>query len=125
MKKIFVDTDICMDLLLMREPHYHDAQVLFTLGDEKKVKLYISSLTFANLDYLLRQKHSGREARQILSRFKLLVEVLNVDEKTITLSLSSDFTDFENAIQYYSAMENGIQMLITRNLSDYKKAEIS
>jgi predicted nucleic acid-binding protein len=125
MRRAFVDTDICADLLLRREPHYEHAALLFTRADEKKVMLCISSLTFANLDYLLKQKHSRTEARQILMKFKLLAETLNVDDKIITLALSSDFADFEDAIQYYCAVENGIQILLTRNLPDYKKAEIS
>lgn len=125
MKEVFVDTNICTDLLLKREPFYNEAAQLFTLGEEKKVKLYVSSLSFANLDCLLKQKNSSREARQILLRFKLLVEILNVDDKIITLALSSDFTDFEDAIQYFSAVENRIQILLTRNIQDFKKADIS
>jgi predicted nucleic acid-binding protein len=51
--------------------------------------------------------------------------VLDVNSKIIDLALSSDFNDFEDAIQYYTATENGIKILLTRNLSDYRKAEIT
>jgi hypothetical protein len=59
-----------------------------------------------------------------LSTFKTLVKVLAVDDKIIDLSLNSDFKDFEDAIQYYTAIENQVGILLTRNLKDYKAAKI-
>jgi hypothetical protein len=53
------------------------------------------------------------------------VNVLGVDDKIIGLSLNSEFKDFEDAIQYYTAIENNISTLITRNLKDYKYAQIA
>ncbi|MCW3119623.1 MAG: vapC [Chitinophagaceae bacterium] len=50
---------------------------------------------------------------------------LAVDDKIIGLSLNSDFKDFQDAIQYYTAIENNINTLVTRNLRDYKYAEIA
>ena len=58
------------------------------------------------------------------SKFKTLVNVLSVDNKTIDLAIASDFHDFEDAIQYYTAIENGLTILVTRNIKDYKKTTI-
>ena len=77
-----------------------------------------------NLNLRVWRQKSASEARKILSRFKVLVNVLPVDDKVIELALNSDFGDFEDAIQYYCAIENGINILITRNLKDYKLARI-
>lgn len=123
-KKIFVDTDVVFDLLAKREPFYNYAAQLFTNADKQKVTLCVSSLCFGNLNYILSKQKSASEARKILSRFKVLVNVLPVDDKVIELALNSDFGDFEDAIQYYCAIENGINILITRNLKDYKLARI-
>ncbi|MEO8761612.1 MAG: PIN domain-containing protein, partial [Bacteroidia bacterium] len=83
------------------------------------------SLSFANIDYVLRSQYSsGNQSRQIIAKFKTLVTVLSVDNKTIDLAIASDFNDFEDAIQYYAAIENGITTLVTRNLKDYKKSTI-
>ncbi len=57
-------------------------------------------------------------------KFKVLIEVLPMDDKIITLSLESDFKDFEDAIQYYTAVENQIDIIITRNLKDFKTSKI-
>lgn len=124
MDKIFIDTNIVLDLLQKREDFYKEAQELFTLSDTKQVKLYVSALTIANTHYIL-FKHLKNEARNALSKFKVLVEVLPVDDKILSLSLASNFSDFEDAIQYYTAIENDIALIITRNKKDFKNSKIS
>ncbi len=124
MAKIFVDTDICLDLLSGRKPFNAIAQKLFTLADLGKIKIYVSSLSFSNIDYILKSNFKQRDTRKILARFKTLVTVLPVDDKIIELSISSDFQEFEDAIQYHTAIENNLKVLLTRNLKDYKKAII-
>lgn len=124
MEKLLVDTNIVVDLLTRREDFYREAQDLFTLSDEGKVKLLVSSLTFANTHYLLNRYKNKDEARKILIKFKVLVEVAKLDDKIIELALASDFSDFEDAIQYYTAVENGVDVIITRNLRDFKTSKL-
>lgn len=124
MSKIFADTDVCIDLLSNRKPFNAAAEKLFSLADIGKIEVYVSSLSFANIDYVLRSQYSGHDSQQIIAKFKTLVSVLPVDSKTIDLAIASDFNDFEDAIQYYSAIENGITVLVTRNIRDYKNATI-
>lgn len=123
MERVFVDTNIVLDLLEKREEFYSEAQELFTLADKKEVKLYISALTIANVHYLL-FKHLRMDARKVISKFKVLVEVLPIDDKILELSLASDFTDLEDAIQYYTAIENGAEVIITRNKKDFKNIDL-
>ena len=123
-RKIFVDTDVVFDLLAKREPFYTYAAQLFTNADKQEVTICVSSLCFGNLNYILSKHKSAVEARKILSLFKVLVTILPVDDKIIELALNSDFKDFEDAIQYYCAIENGINILITRNLKDFKPVRI-
>jgi predicted nucleic acid-binding protein len=123
-EKVFVDSDIVLDLLSGRQPHYNYAAELFSLADENSIKLYVSSLTFANINYILSKQVSAGQARKMLLKFKTLINVLSVNDKIIELALASDFHDFEDAIQYNTAIENGITTLLTRNLKDFKKAEI-
>lgn len=124
MDRILVDTNIVLDLLAKREDFIVEAQELFTLSDKNQVKLYVSSLTFANTYYILSQKMKLNDARKILRKFKVLVEVLPMDDKIIDLSLESDFKDFEDAIQYHTAIENEINIIVTRNLKDFKTSKI-
>jgi predicted nucleic acid-binding protein len=124
MKKVFVDTNIILDLLAERNPFYHSAAKLFSLADSGKIKIYVSSLSFATVNYLLAKEKSNSEARKIIGKFKVLVSVLGVDDKIIELSLNSNFSDFEDAIQYFTAIENNIKIIITRNIKDFKHSEI-
>jgi predicted nucleic acid-binding protein len=125
MNRVFIDTDIALDLLSQRKPHYLPAAQLFTRADQGELSICVSSLSFSNLHYLLSRMYSQSQSRRILSTFKILVSVLSVDDKIIDLSLNSPFKDFEDAIQYYTAVENQVGILLTRNLKDYKAAQIT
>jgi predicted nucleic acid-binding protein len=124
MDKVFVDTDICIDLLSGRMPFNKSAELLFSQADTGKIKICVSSLSFSNIDYILLSQYSTTHSRQIIAKFKTLVQVLSVDSKTIDLAIASDFKDFEDAIQYSCALEHNLTTIITRNLKDYKKATI-
>jgi predicted nucleic acid-binding protein len=123
MDKVFIDSDIILDLIQERD-HYSDAMPLFTLIEENKAKGYVSPLIFANLFYILRKQESSAFASHVLTRLKALLHVLTINEKIIEMALSSGFKDFEDAIQYYSALEENLEYLITRNKADYKKSGI-
>jgi predicted nucleic acid-binding protein len=125
MTKVFIDTDVCLDLLSGRKPFVISAQALFSLADKGIIKVCVSSLSFANIDYVLRSQYSAVHSRQVLAKFKTLISVLAVDNKTIDLAIASDFSDFEDAIQYACAIEHKIDTIITRNIRDYKKASIN
>jgi predicted nucleic acid-binding protein len=125
MKSLYLDTNIVLDLLANRVPFYADAARLFSMADKKEINLSVSALTFANTNYILLQSKKPEEAKQILRKLKLIVQVLPLDEKIIELALNdTDFKDYEDALQYFTAIENGADALITRNLRDYRKANI-
>jgi predicted nucleic acid-binding protein len=125
MTKVFVDTDVCIDLLSGRKPFNDTAEILFSLADTGKIKIYVSSLSFANIDYVLRSQYSAIHSRQIIAKLKTIVDVLPVDSKTIDLALASDFVDFEDAIQYSCAIEYNLKTIITRNIKDFRNATIN
>ena len=123
--KVFLDTDVILDLLTEREPHFEAAVELFLQIQDKTIQAYTSPVIIANIFYIL-NKHLGRKkAIQSLIKLKSLVKVLDCGDRVIELALSSDFKDFEDSIQYYTALENNIDILITRNVKDYKTANIT
>lgn len=124
MIRIFADTDVCLDLLSARKPFNAPAERLFSLADRGKIRIYVSSLSFSHIDYLLKSQFKRDDSRKILAKFKTLVYVLPVNDKIIDLAIASDFSDFEDAIQYHTAIEHNIRILVTRNLKDYKKTTI-
>jgi predicted nucleic acid-binding protein len=124
MQTLFLDTNIVIDLLAGREPFVKDAQALFTLADKGEVKLQISALSFANASYAIAKHYPVADAKIYLQRFKVLVTILALDDKAIELALASDFKDIEDGFQYFIALANGADVLITRNKKDFSKANI-
>ena len=125
MKKLFIDTNIVIDLLSRREPFYDESAELFSLADQKIIELSISSLTIANTHYtLLRQLDSNR-AKEILRKLRLIVDILPLDDKIIDITLNDNsFNDFEDGLQHFTAIENNQDFIITRNLKDFKASKL-
>ncbi|MFD0931742.1 type II toxin-antitoxin system VapC family toxin [Psychroflexus salinarum] len=125
MKKLLIDTNIVIDLLSKRKGFDDDAAQLFSKADQDKLKLTILSLTFANTNYILSKLRSTKDAKEILRKFKVLVELLPLNDKITELALSDEsFPDFEDGLQYYSALENDVDVIITRNKKDFKSSKL-
>jgi predicted nucleic acid-binding protein len=123
-KAVFVDTDVVLDLLARREPFYFPAARLFSMAERGTLIASVSSLSFANLHYILRKETSGRRAIEILKLLQEVVTVLPVDGKTVSAALNAGFTDFEDALQYHSALAAKVPVLVTRNVKHYRKPAI-
>jgi predicted nucleic acid-binding protein len=125
MADIFIDTDVIIDFLIDRKPLSREAAKIFTLIEQKKLKGYSSSLTFSNLYYVLRKIESHNKVISKLDSLSKMVGILKVEEQTIKNALASGFPDFEDSIQYFSAVDSKkIDVIITRNIRDFKKSEI-
>ena len=126
MKKVFVDTNILVDLLSMRAPFYDDSVKLFSLADKKKIELSISSLTIANTNYILTKQLGKFQSKAILKKIVLVVQILPLNSKIIGLALIDEtFSDYEDGLQYFTAIEHQQDVIVTRNLKDYKNASIT
>lgn len=123
-ERVLVDTDVILDLLLARQPFFPAATRLFSAFQEGRIEGHVSSLAFSNLFYLLRKQIGGAEATAILRKLRLVTRVAQVDVKIVDLALASSFNDFEDAVQYFAAMESDLQAIVTRNWRDYKESKL-
>jgi predicted nucleic acid-binding protein len=125
MTDLFIDTDVIIDFIIDRQPFSREAAQVFTLIDQRKVKGYASALSYSNIYYVLRNYASHKKVITMLNELSDLAGILKVDDDIIKASLASDFKDFEDAIQYYTAQEyKRIDVIITRNIKDYKKSSL-
>lgn len=125
MSRLFIDTNIVIDLLAKRETFYPEASALFSMADKGLLTLAVSALTFANTHYIVSKQTNPKESRRILRKFKVLVETLSLNDKVTELALNDEkFHDFEDGLQYYTALENDIDVIISRNKKDFKHATI-
>ena len=123
MTRLFLDTNIVVDLLDRREPFCHDAVRLFSMAYNKQVQLVVSPMTFSTASFLLR-KHGPEGVRKLLSNFRQLARVSTTDERTVDDSLASQFQDFEDAMQYYTALRADAEVIITRNGKDFTASNL-
>jgi predicted nucleic acid-binding protein len=123
MIRLFLDTNIVVDVLERREPFCNDAVRLFTMAYNKQVQLVVSPMTYSTTSFLLR-KHGPEGVRNLLSNFRQLSRVATTDERTVDDSLASQFKDFEDAMQYYTAVNAKADVIITRNGKDFAASKL-
>jgi predicted nucleic acid-binding protein len=119
-KKLFLDTNIMLDFLGERDPFYLPSAQLATLADHKKVKLIASPISFATVNYFLAKSEGISNAKEKLRKFKILCEIASLNESIVEKALHSDFEDFEDALQYFCALDAKCDIIITRNPKDFK-----
>lgn len=122
---VFIDTNVIIDLLAKREPFYHESLQIFSLADSKQIQIAVSALSLVNTHYILNDLMKLKNARSIIGKFKVLIESYPLNDKIIELALNDfNFKDFEDGIQYYTALESKANLIITRNLKDFKHSKI-
>lgn len=121
-KRIFLDTNVILDLLGEREPFYDSIAKLATLADRGLLTMVVSPISFAILSYLLSKFETAQIAQEKLRKFKIICEICKLDGHKIEKALNSSFTDFEDALQYFSAIDSDCEIIITRNGKDFKKS---
>lgn len=124
MRRIFLDTNVILDLLGERVPFFESIAKVATLADQNKITLVVSPLSFTTIDYVLNKYETSEAVLNKLRKFKILCEVCEVDEKTIEKGLNSSFQDFEDAVQFYTALQSNCSIIITRNGKDFKHSTI-
>ena len=125
MKKVFVDTNILVDLIADRKPFSKFAVEIFNKAEENKIKLFTSSHSIATTHYLLKKYINEKELREVLHNILDYLNVIAVDIDTIKKGLKSKHKDFEDALQIICAYSiEKIDCIVTRNTRDFKGSEI-
>lgn len=119
-----MDTDVVLDLLLEREPFFQRSAELFSLGHRRVVAIHLSAVTFSTLYYFLRKFKGPAHARAKLAGLRSIVTVLPTDTMVVDQAIASRFNDFEDAVQYFTALGSDMDVLITRNTNDFKHAQL-
>jgi len=121
---LFLDTNVLIDLIDKRETFYNDIAVIASMAENKDFKLAASSLSFVNTVYVVSRSIEEKLVLEALKKFRIICDVSNVDEIVIDKSLISNFNDFEDAVQYFSALHHKSDIILTRNKKDFKNSEI-
>lgn len=126
MNKVLIDTDVILDFFFDREPFSENASKILSLCESKEVTGHITPVIISNVYYLLRQTAKHEKVIEKLTLLISFTEILVMDKNAIVQALSSDFKDFEDALQNYSAeLNREIDIIITRNVKDYKNSNLA
>ncbi|WP_461450710.1 type II toxin-antitoxin system VapC family toxin [Mucilaginibacter sp.] len=124
MKKIFLDSDILLDALLKRQHFLLPAMNVLALADKKSsFQLMTSAVAFVNVHYFL-DKFDRPNKYRLLNFLRPNISIVKVDEKAIDLALRRMNNDFEDTVQYFTALNAGADVIITRNKKDYIQSDI-
>lgn len=123
-EKIFIDTDVLLDIFLNRDPYIVHSQKILSVIEKNIFSGYTSALIIANCHYIISNNLSKNVADKSISKLRELLTVVSLTDREIGESLNSNFRDFEDGLQYFIAVNNGIRVIITRNVSDYKNVDI-
>lgn len=122
-QRVFLDANVILDFLLLRSPYTEVAKRIFYMKEESEIDLYVSALSFGIASYYLEK--SKRNSSELIPKLLKLVEVIDLTKELIEQASISNFSDFEDALQYYSAKKvAGIDILVTRNKKDFKQSSI-
>ncbi|MGH2644336.1 MAG: type II toxin-antitoxin system VapC family toxin [Chitinophagaceae bacterium] len=120
--RLFLDTNVVLDLLGEREPYYKASAQLATLSDQGRITLVVSPITFATVNYFLSKSEDAETARKKLRKFKIISEICKMDEDIIEKGLNSSFKDLEDSLQYFCALDANCEIIISRNAKDFKES---
>jgi len=122
---LFIDSDILLDALLLRHPHDSFAMEILSLTDSADFELYSSAHSLLDVYYFTSKIAGKIAAKKSLSLLEQKLNIVPTAKASIKSGLVSNFTDFEDAVQYAMALENNCQVIITRNIKDYIKSNIA
>jgi predicted nucleic acid-binding protein len=120
--RIFIDTNVMLDLLGERKPFYEPIAKIATLAEKEMLTMVVSPISFATANYFLSKFENPNIAKEKLRKFKIISEVCSLDERTVEKGLNSSIKDFEDALQYFCATESNCKMIITRNGKDFRES---
>ncbi len=126
MDKILIDTDVILDFFFDRKPFSDSASEMLSLCEKGKINGFVTPVMMSNLYYLLRKVSSHEKVIQNLKKLMVIIDVTNMNSSVVIDALNSEFRDFEDALQNFSAQnQKEIKIIVTRNTKDYKPSKLS
>lgn len=126
MDNILLDTDVVLDFFFDRKPFSEDAAQILTMCENKLITGYVTAVALSNIYYILRKTAKHEKVIDNLKRLLDIIDVATTDRSAVLDALYSEFNDFEDALQNFSAQHsNDIRIVITRNTKDYKTSTLS
>lgn len=126
MNKVLLDTDVILDFFFDRKPFSDEASIILSLCEHGEIQGFVTPVLISNVYYLLRKIAPHQKVMTNLKKLLQFVEISQIDKGVVLQAIQSEFKDFEDALQNFSAQnEAEIKLIITRNNKDYKSSLLS
>ena len=126
MDKVLIDTDVLLDFFFDRKPFAEFSTEILNLCEENKIIGFTTPVIISNVYYLLRKTAKHDIIIEKLKQLLTIIEIIKMDKNAVINALNSNFKDFEDALQNFSAIDNGsISIILTRNIKDFKTSELA
>lgn len=122
--KILLDTNIILDYVLERKKFVKEARLLMQISFNKELIAYISGSSITDIYYIVQKYKNKQKALFFIKEIISFIEVSNIDKTVILSAINSNFSDFEDAVHNFSAINSNIEIIVTRNPSDFKDSTI-
>lgn len=122
--RILVDTNILLDVLARREPFYAAAAAIWSLAERGEVRAAVSAISFNNVYYIVRRAEGRTQAQKAMRLIRDVFEAVPPDSQIINQAIDANMADFEDAVQFHSAIRAKATYLVTRNPGDFPKSAL-
>ncbi len=119
MRKIFIDTNILLDVILHRADFYQQAAAIWADCESRKVQGYVSAISLNNMHYIMRKKVDSDTALEYVRLVLNVFSIVPLDESILRLAVDLPQKDFEDAIQTFSAVQIKADCIVTRDKSHF------
>ena len=125
MIRVFLDSDVILDLLLDRQEFSAHAAVIFALAETARAELCTSTVSFLNVYYVAGARRDRATADRLIRKLRSLLTLLPVTPRDIDAALDAKPPDLEDQVQYECAQDNSMSFLVTRNVKHYPSKGLS
>lgn len=121
---LLIDANIILDVLMNRKEFVKESAIIWKLCETEQFKGYVSTLTFANMMYIMRKELTSEKIEEVLQKLKLIFEFVDFSSSILEKAVEMKWKDFEDAIQSATAEQIYADYIITRNVSDFAKSKV-
>ena len=121
---LLIDTNIILDVLLSRSDFVKESSIIWKLCETEQAKGYISTLTYANMMYIMRKQMTPEQIEDVFRKLKLIFEIVDFSSVVLEMAVNMKWKDFEDAIQSATAEYVHVDYIITRNIKDFTQSKV-
>ena len=122
--RVLLDTNILIDVLTQRAPFYTDSARIWTLAEQGQLSAHISAISFNNIYYVVRRLSNRSSADRMMVLLRDIFTTITLDQKILNQAIDAGFTDFEDAIQYFSALHAQVDFIISRDVKGFPDSAV-